>query len=98
MLTSHTNSQPIDPQHLEVLVRHIFPAGPSSVERVLEGVSTYVYRVFYQRETFYLRILPEVGANFAPEAVVHTRLRQLQVRVPEVVYVEPCKDLLQRSV
>ncbi len=88
----------VDGQHLETVVQQIFPLAPTQVERVLEGISTNVYRIIYQQETFYLRVLPEEGASFAPEAVVHSQLRQLGIRVPEVIYVEPCNDLLQRSI
>lgn len=80
------------------LVNRIFPSRPLRVERVTEGVSTHVYRIVFQRETFYLRLLPEEGASFAPEVAAHTHLRQLQVKVPEVIYFEHCYEPLQYSV
>ena len=83
---------------LNELVNCIFPTKPLRVERVTEGVSTHVYRIVFQRETFYLRVLPEEGASFAPEVAVHTRLRQLQVKVPEVIYFDHYYEPLQRSV
>jgi len=58
------------------------------VERVAEGVSTFVYRILCGDETFYLRVLPEAGASFAPEVTAHTLLRQRQVNVPEAIYFE----------
>ena len=73
-------------------------ATPLSVERVKVGVSTYVYRIRRAGEVFYLRVLPEVGASFAPEAHVHALLRERGVSVPEVVYIEQCDAALQRSV
>jgi aminoglycoside phosphotransferase (APT) family kinase protein len=79
-------------------VSRIFPSIFTHVERVSEGVSTYVYRITSDHETWYLRVLPEEEANFAPEVMVHTQLREMQVKVPEVIYVEPYNDLLQRSV
>jgi aminoglycoside phosphotransferase (APT) family kinase protein len=88
----------VDGHHLETLVQQIFPSTPTRVERVLEGVSTNVYRIIYQQETFYLRVLPEEGASFVPEAAVHSQLRQLDIKVPEVIYIEPRNDLLQRSI
>lgn len=88
-----TNIRPI-----EELLRRVFSNVPMQIERVEEGMSTYVYRIKYRQETFYLRILPEEGASFAPEVAVHTRLRQMQVHVPEVVYFEPRHTTLQRSV
>lgn len=69
-----------------------------TVTRVAEGVSTYVYRIERGAETFYLRILPEEGACFAPEATVHQLLRERGVRVPEVVYVAQFDEILERSV
>jgi len=64
---------------------------------VPEGVSTYVYRVRRRSETFYLRILPEVWASFAPEALVHRSLRELGVLVPEVVFFEHRSPEVERS-
>jgi aminoglycoside phosphotransferase (APT) family kinase protein len=51
-----------------------------------------------RNETFYLRILPEADASFAPEVFAHQRLHALGVHVPEVVYFEHCNDVVQRSV
>jgi len=66
-----------------------FPRGADlTIERVGEGVSTYVYRIHRGDEVYYLRVLPEVGAGFAPEARVHTLLRERGVKAPEVVYLE----------
>lgn len=80
------------------MVKGIFPQAPARVERVTEGGSTYVYRIFFPHETFYLRVLPEEGASFSPEVTVHKRLRQMQIKVPEVIYFEHYNELLQRSV
>jgi len=85
-------------QYVATFVRDLFPDIPVQLTRVPEGVSTYVYRIITQQATFYLRILPEVGASFAPEVGVHTRLHLLGVKVPAVVYFEPCHKVLQRSV
>jgi len=73
-------------------------AVPLAVERVPQGVSTRVYRLRRGAETFYLRVLPETGASFAPEVRVHQLLRDRGVRVPAVVYFEPCNERLRRSV
>jgi aminoglycoside phosphotransferase (APT) family kinase protein len=80
------------------VVKGIFSQAPAAVERVTEGVSTYVYQITFPHETFYLRVLPEEGASFSPEATVHTQLRQMQIKVPEVIYFEHYNELLQRSV
>jgi aminoglycoside phosphotransferase (APT) family kinase protein len=91
-----------DGPHLRVvrpLVDRIFgSAGRSSVERVAEGVSTYVYRVCRGSETFYLRVWPEEGESFAPEARALTLLRERGVRVPRVLFLDACDETLQRSV
>lgn len=69
-----------------------------SKTRVPEGVSTFVYRLTRGDDVYYLRVLPEPGASFAPEVYVHQLLRQHGVRVPEVVDFEHHDDVLQRSV
>ncbi|MGI8968198.1 MAG: phosphotransferase family protein [Chloroflexota bacterium] len=71
---------------------------PVTIERMEDGRSTIVYRLRRGTETFYLRVLPEVGDSFAPEAYVHTLLRQRGVHVPEVLYVEHCNEALHRSI
>ncbi|GER91326.1 hypothetical protein KDW_54880 [Dictyobacter vulcani] len=90
--------EPIDRLQLETLVNQIFSRQPIQVERMAEGSSTFVYRIVYPNELFYLRILPEENASFAPEVAVHTRLRQMQVKVPEVIYFEHYNEQLQRSI
>jgi len=92
------NQSPPNIRQIETVVRRIFPSTSLVVERVVEGVSTFVYRMTSRDETFYLRVLPEEGASFAPEVAAHTLLRQRQVNVPEVIYFEQCNDLLQRSI
>ena len=79
------------------LVNRIFPTRPLRVEHVTEGISTYVYRIIFRHETFYLRVLPEVGASFAPEVAAHSFLRRMQVKVPEVIYFDHCYAPLQQS-
>jgi aminoglycoside phosphotransferase (APT) family kinase protein len=81
------------------LARRIFSAAQAiTVEPVAEGVSTYVYRLQRGSETFYLRVLPEVGDGFAPEALVHTLLRARGISVPAVIYWEHDNEEVQRSV
>ncbi len=74
------------------------PAMGITVTRMEEGVSTFVYRVRRGEMTWYLRVLPEGGESFAPEARVHALLRDRGVRVPEVIHIEDRHPLLQRSV
>jgi aminoglycoside phosphotransferase (APT) family kinase protein len=71
---------------------------PIAVEPVGDGISTVVYRLGRGQEIFYLRVLPDTGDSFASEAHVHTLLRRRGVHVPEVIYLEDCHALLQRSV
>jgi len=93
----HSNT--IDTRLIEDLVTQVFPGTISShVERVEEGVSTYVYRIYRGSEVFYLRVLPEVNASFAPEVYVHEILRAKDVKVPVVVYYEHYNESLQRSI
>ena len=87
------------PDVIQALVERVFPsARQSSVERVAEGVSTYVYRVRRESETFYLRVLPEDGASFAPEVRILRLLRERGVRVPQVLYFDDCDDVLENAV
>ncbi len=72
-------------------------AGPVTVAHVAEGVSTAVYRIDAGEQTYYLRILPEPGASFAPELMAHQRLRAAGLHVPEVIYFEHYNPLFQRS-
>ena len=84
---------------IETLVSHIFRhSDHTSVERMAEGVSTEVYRIRHNDAVFYLRILPEQNASFAPEVLVHRLLRAKNVHVPDVVYFEHYNPALQRSV
>ncbi len=92
------NHSPVDIQHILEVVKRIFPQDPVRVEWVTEGVSTYVYRITFPHETFYLRVLPEEGASFSPEVTVHTQLRQMQIKVPEVIHFEHYNEMLQRSI
>ena len=80
---------PPDLRAVHSLVAVYFPHGAApQVERVTEGVSTFVYRIARGDERFYLRVLPEIGASFAPEVRAHALLRQIGVSVPEVLAYE----------
>lgn len=90
---------PFEMRTIEHLATRIFSRSISlQVELMSEGVSTYVYRIRRTDETFYLRILPEAEASFAPEALVHQYLRAKGARVPDVLYLEDENEALQRSV
>ena len=84
---------------IEQLATSLFPRSyRPCVERVEEGVSTYVYRIYFANEQFYLRILPEIGDSFAPEVYVHRILREKQVKVPEVIHFEHFNEEIGRSI
>lgn len=81
------------------IARRIFGTARSiSVERVPEGVSTHVYRLRRGDEVFYLRVLPEEDASFAPEVFAHATLLARGVRAPAIVYWEHVNPVLDRSV
>jgi aminoglycoside phosphotransferase (APT) family kinase protein len=87
------------PNAIRDLARRIFAPGPiQSIERMTQGISTYVFQIRTDAEVFYLRVWPEAGESFAPEARVHELLRRGGVRVPDVVHLEDCNDTLERSV
>lgn len=81
------------------MAAEIFGLSPDmTVTRMRDGHSTFVYRIRRRETIWYLRVLPEEGDSFAPEAYVHAVLRERGVRVPDVVHWEGCNALLQRSV
>jgi len=82
----------------ELAQRVFAPSRIESVARVPEGASMRVYRVRLSNEAFYVRVLPEEGASFAPEVWVHTLLRERGVFVPEVIYWDLQNEALGRSV
>lgn len=80
------------------IVSDLLNAKDFKIERVLSGVSTYVYRVRLGDNTFYLRVLPEQDMSFAIEVHVHSLLREKQVQVPEVIYFEHHNEALGMSI
>lgn len=81
------------------LVMQVFPQARSvEVSKVPEGVSTWVYRISCDQTAYYLRVLPEENASFAPEVYIHDVLRARGLRVPEIIYFEEYNEALQRSV
>lgn len=86
-----------DPVVLGGVVARIFGRDDCRVERTPTGVSTPVYRVRHGGEVFYLRLAETPEASLAPEARVHTLLRERGARVPAVVHFEPFDDALGRS-
>lgn len=80
------------------VVRDLLPGSSYRVTRVAEGGSTWVYRLQGAGDDLYLRVLPEVGAAFAPEVAVHRQLRDASVLVPDVLAWADHHPLLDRSV
>lgn len=97
-LNQYPQTASIDMHMVEAVVRRIFHPASPRLERVAEGVSTYVYRILSDHQTFYLRILPEEGNSFAPEVAAHTQLSQMGVKVPTVISFEHRNDLLRLSI
>jgi len=84
-------------QRVEAVVSRLFPSADTRVERVWSGISTYVYRILSQCRTYYLRILPDTEGSFTPEIAALTHLRQLHIKVPEVLSFEEHNETLGRS-
>ena len=87
---------PVSPDQIAQVLQQIIAGVPECIEPAMGGISTTVYRVAYRGETFYLRLLPDPRDSFASEVAVHTRLRALGVKVPEVVYYEHHNAMLGR--
>ncbi len=84
---------------LRRVLEDVFPASDSlQIARVESGVSTWVYAVDRRNERFYLRILPERDATFAPEAQAHQLALQAGAKAPELLYYQPRHELLGHSV
>src|SRR5579859_1157196 len=88
----------VDIQRVKAVVNRLFPANDTQVERVMSGISTYVYRISSQCQIYYLRILPDATASFTPEIAALTQLRQHQINVPEIIHYEDYNRLLGRPV
>lgn len=93
-----SRARPVDIQRVEAVVRRLFPARDTQFERVMSGISTYVYRIFSQCQTYYLRILPDAEASFTPEIAALTQLRQHQINVPEIIHYEDYNRILGRPI
>lgn len=91
-------AQSVDMQRVKAVVKRLFPAKDTQVERVMSGISTYVYRIFSQCQIYYLRILPDATASFTPELAALTLLRQYQITVPEIIHYEDYNRLLGRAI
>jgi aminoglycoside phosphotransferase (APT) family kinase protein len=89
----------VDQDALDALVARAFGTKvPVSTQRTPDGLCTQVYRLRRGRETFYLRLAEEAQENLQTDAELLRQLRQLGVRVPEPVHVEPFDPALGRSV
>lgn len=87
--------------HIDVIISIVsehLHTSEFKIERVLSGVSTYVYRIELDDEILYLRILPEQDMSFAVEVHVHNLLGQRNVQVPEVMYYEHDHEVIGMSI
>lgn len=88
----------IDAGATEALLRRVFGSSvPMTFHRTPDGVSTQVYRIRRGAEVFYLRIAEEAGDNLETEAELHRRLRDLGVKVADIVDVDPFNADIGRS-
>jgi len=76
----------LDIKIVKQVVDDIF-SKPAVIERVLEGLSTYVYRLSVDESIYYMRILPE-DVSFAVEVKLHQLLIQKGLLVPEIIHFE----------
>ena len=81
---------------VRALLAQLLGAGVD-VERVRDGVSTFVYRVRFGRDTLYLRIWPFSDESFESEAVILQELQRRGVHVPKVLGWEASHPLIGRS-
>lgn len=79
------------------LLKRWLPGHDLQIERARSGGSTEVYRVHSGDDLFWLRLAEESGEDRSVEYHVHTRLRDLGVRVPEVLIFEVAPFELDRS-
>jgi aminoglycoside phosphotransferase (APT) family kinase protein len=77
----------VDPAAIDAIVRRVFGGG-TATERTADGVSSVVYRVRRGPETFYLRVAETADEDLATDATMFRHLRELGVRVPEIIHVE----------
>jgi aminoglycoside phosphotransferase (APT) family kinase protein len=88
----------INIQNVEAVVNQIFPSHQIYVEPTSGGISSRVYKITSGSEIFYLRLLPEPHDSFASEVVVHNKLREMHIKVPEIIYFDHYNKILKRSV
>ncbi|HLZ10843.1 MAG TPA: aminoglycoside phosphotransferase family protein [Chloroflexota bacterium] len=81
-----------------IVARHFPDWSSPTFERVSDGGSTRVYRIRTGGSVLYLRVFPEAGSSFVPEARVHQILREKGARVPDVLLVEAENSELRRSI
>ncbi|GCE49994.1 phosphotransferase family enzyme [Thermosporothrix hazakensis] len=87
----------IEREAIEAVVQRVLPGPVSRIEAATGGSSMLVYRIVSGHETYYLRFLPDSDDTFAAEYAIHTRLRQMDVRVPDVIYYAPFDETVQCS-
>jgi aminoglycoside phosphotransferase (APT) family kinase protein len=89
----------VDTKAIDLLVRKVFGTSvPLTCQRTPDGVSTQVYRVIRDPEIFYLRVAEHADENLETEAELHQRLRNLDVKVADIVHVEPFNAAIGRSI
>jgi len=79
------------------IVADNFLTGIIKVERIPKGSSTYVYRINTNKDSYYMRFLPE-KASFATEVYAHNALLAAGVNVPQILGFEHKNELTGLSV
>jgi len=87
----------VDKRALRALLRRVLGSEPT-VARAPTGVATQVYRVQTAPRVLYVRVAEEDHEDLSVDAALLEHLRDLGLRVPRVVHVEPFEEALGRSV
>jgi hypothetical protein len=93
-----TSAAKVGNRYAVALLRGVFGTSvPVTYQRTPDGVSTQVYRIWRGSDVFYLRIAEEAHENLETDAELHRRLRDLGVKVADIVHVEPFNADIGRS-
>lgn len=73
---------------IESLINSIIPKNNThTIERTSHNFSTIVFRIIGNK-IFYLRIAVDKKENFTPETLIHSKLIELGLNVPEIIFFE----------
>jgi fructosamine-3-kinase len=73
---------------IESLINSIIPKNNThNIERTSHNFSTIVFKIIGNK-IFYLRIAVDKKENFTPETLIHSKLIELGLKVPEIIFFE----------